>query len=94
MTSPIDFHDTLQVKPSSLTGILAIDPGLCTVNMETLCSRFYAVISGTSVDINMGFSGECLESNRDSIRTRTRLGRDLTPIRVTRDLSVTLSQLS
>ena len=30
--------------------------------METLCSRFYAVISGTSGDINMGSSGECLES--------------------------------
>ncbi len=25
-----------------------------TVKMETLCSRFYAVISGTSGDINMG----------------------------------------
>ncbi len=30
--------------------------------METLCSRFYAVISGMSGDIDMGSSGECLES--------------------------------
>ncbi len=30
--------------------------------METLCIRFYAVISGTSGDIDMGSSGECLES--------------------------------
>ncbi len=29
--------------------------------METLCSRFYAVISGTRSDINMGSSRECLE---------------------------------
>ncbi len=33
-----------------------------TVKMETLCSRFYAVISGMSGDINMRSSGECLES--------------------------------
>ena len=32
-----------------------------TVKMETLCSRFYADISGTSGDINMGSSEECLE---------------------------------
>ena len=31
-----------------------------TVKMETLCSRFYAVISGTSGDIDMGSPGECL----------------------------------
>ena len=30
--------------------------------METLCSQFYAVISGTSGDMDMGSSGECLES--------------------------------
>ena len=30
--------------------------------METLCSRFYAVISGTSDDIDMGSLGECLGS--------------------------------
>ncbi len=30
-----------------------------TVKMETLCSRFYADISGTSGDIDMGSSGEC-----------------------------------
>ncbi len=36
--------------------------GTVTVKMETLCGRFYAVISGTSGDINMGSSGECLES--------------------------------
>ncbi len=29
--------------------------------METQCSRFYAVISGTSSDINMGSSRVCLE---------------------------------
>ena len=33
-----------------------------TVKMETLCSKFYAVISGTSGDIDVGSSGECLES--------------------------------
>ncbi len=27
---------------------------MTTVKMKTLCSRFYAVISGTSGDINMG----------------------------------------
>ena len=32
-----------------------------TVKMETLCSRFYALISGTRGDIDMGSSGECLE---------------------------------
>ncbi len=32
------------------------------VKMETLCSKFYAVFSGTSGDIDMGSSGECLES--------------------------------
>ncbi len=37
-----------------------------TVKMETLCSRFYAVISGTSGDIDMGSSGECLECNKTS----------------------------
>ncbi len=30
--------------------------------METLCSRFYAVVSGMIGDIDMGSSGECLES--------------------------------
>ncbi len=34
-----------------------------TVKMETLRSRFYAVISGTSGDIDMASSGECLELN-------------------------------
>ncbi len=33
-----------------------------TVKMETLCSRFYADISGTSGDIIKGSSAECLES--------------------------------
>ena len=33
-----------------------------SVKMETLCSRFYAVIAGTSGDINVTSSGECLES--------------------------------
>ena len=39
-------------------------PSVCitTVKMQTLCSRFHAVISGTSGDISMGSSGECLES--------------------------------
>ena len=30
--------------------------------METLCSRFYAFICRTTCDIDMGFSGECLDS--------------------------------
>ncbi len=29
--------------------------------METLCSRFYAIISGMNGDIDMGSSGECVE---------------------------------
>ena len=37
-------------------------PYMVTVKVETLCSRFFAVISGTSGDIDMGSSGECLES--------------------------------
>ena len=35
-----------------------------TVKIETLCSRFYAVISGTSGAIDRGSSRECLKINR------------------------------
>ncbi len=42
---------------------LSVSRRIClTVKMEILCSRFYAVISGTSADIDVGSSGECLES--------------------------------
>ena len=35
---------------------------MTTVKMDTLWSRFYADISATGGNINMGSSGECLES--------------------------------
>ncbi len=58
MTSTIN---DMSLNNNTLYGVKAA-PG-STVKMERLCSRSYAVMSGTSGDINMGSSGDCLEWN-------------------------------
>ncbi len=50
-----------KVNTSFWVTAVSVMISVTTVKMETLCSRFYAVISGTSGDINMGSSEECLE---------------------------------
>ena len=58
----VQFMTSTFLTMSPILVLLICVSAMPTVKMETLCSRFYAVISGTSGDIDMGSSRECLKS--------------------------------